>query len=73
MTAVEWLNNEIESISLQVFDGFLTFNEFMEQREQLFKQAKEMEEKQAHQYAEFAIRCDREELKVLNFKDFIKL
>ena len=39
----QWLNNEIESISLQVFDGFLTFNEFMEQREQLFKQAKEME------------------------------
>ncbi len=43
MTAVEWLNNQIECISIQVFDGFLTFNEFMEQREALFKKAKEME------------------------------
>jgi hypothetical protein len=45
-TAVEWLENEIESISIQVFDGFITFIEFMEQREQLFKKAKEMEKQQ---------------------------
>ena len=45
-TAVEWLNNEIECISLQLFDGFLTFNEFIEQREALFKQAKKMEKEQ---------------------------
>jgi hypothetical protein len=45
-TAVEWLNNQIECISIQVFDGFLTFNEFMEQREALFKKAKAMEKEQ---------------------------
>ena len=45
-TAVEWLEKEIENISIQVFDGYLTFVEFMEQREKLFKQAKEMEEEQ---------------------------
>jgi len=45
-TAVEWLEKEIYSISLEVFDGFLTFNEFMEQREKLFEQAKEMEKQQ---------------------------
>ena len=45
-TAVEWLQNQIESISIQVFDGFITFIEFMEQREQLFKKAKEMEKQQ---------------------------
>lgn len=31
------------------------------------------EERQSQQYAEFAIRCDREELKVIRFKDFMKL
>jgi hypothetical protein len=45
-TTVEWLEKEIESISIQVFDGFITFIEFMEQREQLFKKAKEMEKQQ---------------------------
>jgi len=45
-TAVEWLNKQIEYISIQVFDGFLTFVEFMEEREKLFKQAKEMEKEQ---------------------------
>ena len=46
MTAVEWLDKEIENISIQVFDGFLTFIEFMEEREKLCKQAKEMEKQQ---------------------------
>ena len=45
-TTIELLNNEIECISLQLFDGFLTFNEFMEQREALFEKAKEMEKQQ---------------------------
>jgi hypothetical protein len=45
-TTIELLNNEIECISLQLFDGFLTFNEFMEQREALFEKAKEMEKEQ---------------------------
>jgi hypothetical protein len=45
-TTVEWLEKEIESISIQVFDGFITFIEFMEQREQLFKKAKELEKEQ---------------------------
>ena len=45
-TAVEWLEKEIENISIQVFDGFLTFIEFMEEREKLCRQAKEMEKQQ---------------------------
>jgi len=43
MTAVEWLDEQIEYISIQIIDGFLTTKEFMEEREKLFKQAKEME------------------------------
>jgi hypothetical protein len=45
-TAVEWLEEQIECISVQVFDGFLTFKEFMEQKEKLLKEAKEMEKEQ---------------------------
>lgn len=45
-TAVEWLDEQIEYISIQIIDGFLTIKEFMEEREKLFKQAKEMEKKQ---------------------------
>jgi hypothetical protein len=51
-TAVEWLEKEIESLSIQVFDGFITFIEFMEQREQLFKKAKEMEKQKDAKYNE---------------------
>ena len=43
MTTVEWLDEQIEYISIQIIDGFLTTKEFMEEREKLFKQAKEME------------------------------
>jgi len=39
----------------------------------VIKKALEMEELQAHQYAEFAIRCDRKDMKILNFKEWIKL
>jgi len=42
-------------------------------REEDFKEAKEMESKQAHEYAEFAIRCDRKDMKILNFDGYIKL
>lgn len=37
------------------------------------KQAKDIEKKQSHQYAEFAVRCDRKDMKILNFEDFVKL
>ncbi len=45
-TAVEWLDEQIEYISIQIIDGFLTIKEFMEEREKLFSQAKEMEKQQ---------------------------
>jgi hypothetical protein len=37
------------------------------------KQALKMENERAQEYAEFAIRCDRMGMKILNFDDFIKL
>ena len=36
-------------------------------------EAKEMENSISQEYAEFAIRCDRMGMKILNFEDWIKL
>jgi hypothetical protein len=62
-TAVEWLMSQV----------WIRLNMDYEWREKVFEQAKEMEEQQSHSYAEFAIRCDRMDMKILNFEDFVKL
>jgi hypothetical protein len=63
MTAIDFL---IEKLKLESIDLSLW-------HQNLINEAKEMERKQSHQYAEFAIRCDRMEMKILNFEDWIKL
>ena len=60
-TAVEWFWNQIENSKPN-----LNWYKILEQ-------AKEMENERAQEYAEFAIRCDREGMKILNFDGFIKL
>jgi hypothetical protein len=62
VTAVEWL--------------FLMLNNPNSDQDfanKLLNKAKEMEKQQSHSYAEFAIRCDRMDMKILNFEDFVKL
>jgi hypothetical protein len=66
MTAVEWLVNELKKESLIDLTQTTTIKLILEQ-------AKEMEKEKAHQYAEFAIRCDRLDMRILNFEDWIKL
>jgi len=61
-TAVDWLEQEF--IALQNYG----VNELG-----LFDQAKEMEKEQSQNYAIFAIRCDRTEMRILDFNDYIKL
>lgn len=61
-TAIQWLEQEF--IALQNYG----VNELG-----LITKAKEMENKRAQEYAEFAIRCDRKGMKILNFEDWIKL
>jgi hypothetical protein len=63
-SAVEWLEEKWNSYDLSIGKS---------QFRLLLKQAIEMEKQQSHSYAEFAIRCDREEIKILNFEDYIKL
>ena len=64
MTAVEYL----EQILKQNYG-----KEFTEGNKQLFERAKEMENRQSKNYAEFAIHCDRQQMKILNFNEYIKL
>jgi thiamine monophosphate synthase len=61
-TAVEWLEEKLSKYCI------LTISVKAD-----FKKAKEMENERAHEYAEFAIMCDRMGMKILNFDGFIKL
>jgi hypothetical protein len=58
-TAVEYLFNQLD------LQGTLYLEDF--------EKAKQMQKEQSHEYAEFAIRCDRKDMKILNFEDWIKL
>jgi hypothetical protein len=62
MSAVEWFNDEI-LIHLN-FDQRLYLKD-------IYNKAKEMEKEQAQNYAEFCVRCDRENLPLLDFESYI--
>ena len=62
MTAVEWLENEMQKT--YAFNQ----NDF-----DMFKQAKELEEQQCQDYARFAIKCDRKDLPILDFNGYNNL
>jgi hypothetical protein len=66
MTAVEWLLEQINNVKPNQFCSIETIKEWCEQ-------ALEMEKQQSEKYATFAINCDRKQLPVLNFEDYIKL
>jgi hypothetical protein len=65
-TAVEQFLNAIK-------DQIPLSKEHLEMIESYAKQAKEMEKEQSQNYAIFAIRCDRTEMRILEFNDYIKL
>ena len=58
-TAVEWV---IEQIQQKLYI-----------RDEVIEQALKMEKEQSQNYAIFAIRCDRTEIRILDFNDYIKL
>jgi hypothetical protein len=59
-TAVEWLIQRLEHIIPSNYNVII-------------EQAKEFEKEQCKKYAEFSISCDRQNMKILNFEDWIKL
>jgi hypothetical protein len=67
MTAVEWLVNEINKKL-----DYVKIGEF-EESKIILQQALELEKQQSQDYAKFAINCDRKEMPILNFIDYIKL
>jgi hypothetical protein len=66
LTAVEWL---VEKLILDELIDVKNGHEFLH----LQSKAKEMEKQQSQNYAIFAIRCDRTEMRILDFNDYIKL
>jgi hypothetical protein len=60
-TAVEWL--------IEV----LRVNAGIRVSKQLQEEVLQMEKQQSQNYAIFAIRCDRTEMRILDFNDYIKL
>ena len=76
MTAVEWFFDELTEVERNLINKtFLQNNNSLAgyKLRGLFEQAKAMEKEQSHKYSEFAIRCDRKDMKILNFEDWIKL
>jgi hypothetical protein len=67
MTAIEWLKEQFLKHEL-IFDP-----EIKNFEQHLFNEALEMEKQQSQDYAKFAIYCDRKDLPILNFEDYIKL
>jgi hypothetical protein len=62
-TAVEWLQEKYNS--RQVYEESIWDEEF--------EKAKEMEKEQSHNYADFCVRCDRDQMKLLDFNDYMKI
>ncbi len=67
-TAVEWL---VEQISYTTTNKEII--SYHKDISELVNQALEMENETAHEYAEFAIKCDREGMNILEFDGFINL
>lgn len=63
-TAVEWFYDKVIQKQYKDIDDSL---------EDLFQQAKEMEEQQSQAYAEFCINCYREDYPILDFESYIKV
>lgn len=74
-TAVEWLFTQFQRTG--IYPKYSIDNEEINLKQDLIhtliEQAKAMEKEQSHKYAEFAIRCDRMDMKILNFEDYLKL
>jgi len=72
-TSVEWLVDYLKNIKeLPFIRQDLNIHE-QNILNDIIEQAKEMEIKQSHDYAEFAIRCDRKNMKILNFDGYMNL
>ena len=70
-SSVECYSNEIGKITADALSGKMTGLEWSYLQKKALEQAKSMQQEQAQQYAEFCIRCDRENLPLLEFNSWI--
>lgn len=68
VSSVEWLMQQI-ALKYGAFQAIAFYEENFKE----FQQAKEMQQKQAQQYAEFCIECDRQSLPLIDFNSWISL
>jgi bacterioferritin (cytochrome b1) len=72
-TAVLWVMDKLSTLNglkeLNGIDGY----EYFHRLKEIEQKGLTMEKQQAHEYAEFAIMCDRKEMKILEFDGFINL
>jgi len=60
-TAIDWFFDKLKNHEIQA------------EHFELYQQAKEMEKEQSHNYADFCVRCDRDQMKLLDFNDYMKI
>ena len=75
-TAVEWFFQQLTTVDYNCINKtFLQNDNSLEghNMRKLFHQALKMESEQSQNYAIFAIKCDRTEMRILEFNDYVKL
>ena len=72
-TAIDWYCNEMENLRVDSEINNMRAYEFIVKRSEIFEKGKKMEIKQAQEYAEFCVQCDRNNLPLLDFEGFINL
>jgi len=75
-TAVEWFFQQLTTVDYNCINKtFLQNDNRLEghNMRKLFHQALKMESEQSQNYAIFAIKCDRTEMRILEFNDYVKL
>lgn len=72
-TAIQYLIDRINKVNHDFEVGIIDEHEWSIKTYEAHTQAKEMEIKQSHEYADFAIRCYILNMKILNFDSLMEL
>jgi hypothetical protein len=72
-SSVEWFARESGKLRRQLEDGQISFDQHAVLWVNLFEKAKAMQQKQAHLYAAFVLKCVQNNLPPITFNDWINL
>jgi hypothetical protein len=72
-TAVLWVMNKLSTLNgLKELDG-INGKEYYHRLKEIEQKGLTMEKEQSENYAEFAVECDRRDMPILEFHDYIQL